>query len=181
MWKLILGMIAVVCLDVGFAAYIRNSAPEDAALVTAKNAVSNENPVISASSISTQYSPGWDDFESTFPINGPVPTRRVEVPAVAVTHQRKPTVLLARSDNVVVKPKAPTIVPASDRYAVKVSKDGKLRQEYFGNMLVETRSTVARPALSRSPVPESRSFIAKALPVFKKPWDLMKAVGNKFR
>ena len=180
MKRLILGIIAVVCLDLGFVAYMRVS-DSGTASSTAVNSGAGESKTGSASANDQQYSPAWDNIESTFPHLKPVDDLPESSTPLVTKRRSEIAVLNPRAGKKALTGKTPAFTIEPVRHTVRVSNDGRLRQELFGNMLVETGSTVARPAKFPPPTAEKKSLVAKALPVIKKPWDLMKAVASRLK
>lgn len=168
MQRLTLGIIAVFCVHIAFAALMAIDGSTETALqrikpgeMTYRVAGSPGDTIVAALKS--------DDMSAVADTDGQT------VIAAAFVHRRQNTI--DRPDR--REPKGFTAATA--RYVPqvhKVQKPAKLTPQ-LPPLPTDRRSDVA--AIRKERRPDKRSFFAAALPIVKKPWEWVKAIGSKLR
>jgi hypothetical protein len=186
MGKLILGIIAVVCLDLGFVAFMANDRSVESAKVVIGNAHQTDletGALVAPASLSVYDEP---QVIVTEPI---VHERKVFVPVYVVRHVE-----------VAARPYLSRPQPVVDR---SIEAPRPVERNTFATHIIYPRRTgiiYPRPRINkerneaaqrdliyelatmRDRKPQKRSLVASAVvPVVKKPWDFIKAVGDKIK
>jgi hypothetical protein len=177
MGKLILGIIAVVCLDLAFVAFMANDRAEESAKLVVDQAFESD---LDAGSVTPASLSVYDEPEAT------VATAPVYVRTVF-----KPVVVTRR-----VEVGSRLIVPNKERFrSTPIETRRSIDQDTFEARIIEPRprkNTERAEAEQRALIyelatmndrrSEKRSFVASTVvPVVKKPWDLINAVGDTLR
>ena len=183
MHKLILGIIAVICLDVGFIAFT-GSGDELAALTVSdpvadlnRAAVPNGN--LTETPLPTDETPNVAVVKFSPPSSDGPKINRFVRPSVAY-HRRENAETgfrSARKDRqspTSVTSRFPTVV-----IALQKPSEVKLDRLYARDMPVERRPNIPEGAAKTVSKSNKKSFFGHALRIIKKPYDWTKAIGSK--
>ncbi len=177
MGKLLLGIIAVICLDLGFVAFMADDRTQESARMVVENVQETDlasDPMVAPASLSVYDEP------AVLPAAAPVPERIVYVPVVVVRHVRSSPLTLTAS-----KAKHRDLAPESERTDPKVIEARYVESAPKKNAEMSEaaqRDLIYELATMKNRRSEKRSFVASSVvPVVKKPWDLLKAVGDKLK
>ena len=176
MRKLILGIIAVVFVQIGFNAYIARDTGAKPGVV-AENLSSDENDRAIEPNVELA-----EAIEPAYSIGEPSVNR----PEVIRTTSSETRVAKAdiRSRALIMNRRRAARADSTQQYDL-----GALRKP---TVIQYDRDPAVKSPLDRNPdaderakrevrKPDKRSLIAKARPVLKKPWDWMKAIGSLLR
>jgi len=174
MTKFLTGIVAVALVQIAFGIYLSTERLEEMMWNAAAEAtpVFDKTSDLSLASISENDLLTVDDSDIR-------PDRAAAVTAVLLRKdtndvKQDPVRKIRRSSE--RSPQNYSVENASFRKPLKVV----VSDPYAGKPSVERRSEVTEtPKIT--PRSENRSFIAKAMPVIKKPYDWLKAVGSKLR
>ena len=176
MKKLVLGIIAVFCLQVGFIAYNASHRSDDAVSKTVSYSVSN--PV---SSPGEQLNNAAEPLEVSEPLttdNDAVISAKSESPdgfrPMIAEHRAGSPQFNRKAVKVVAKDPIfhPTVITIPPQKPVEF----RFKREY-ASLLTEHPSENSDVATVQTQRQEKRSFLSKAI---RKPYDLIKAIGSKF-
>ena len=196
MRKLILGIAAIVCIDVGFGALFSINQPEDETVASregdvvrdvdrpedeAKALSFDERPEVPSmsdelsSTGSTEVPPTSDELSSTGPklatMDRPMVKRRLYISKVHSGVVRGEEKIPAPPDFSDV-----TIVYAAYQpVAFRTYKELETQSTSAG-----TQNEVSGHAVQELPKTKNRSFGSRAIPILKKPYEVIKAIGAKF-
>jgi len=192
MRKLILAIVALVCVDMGFVGYMSvNNA--DIALNYA-NALGKRTGLVANSPNNLTGSPRIaDNLTASGPdaASTPVtPEEIVPVPANQRHANRIDRSAVGRRSYIAklhlrgIKKDRMAPAPIEFRtttilYAVRAPVEVKSDKEFAGYVPAERRSDLAAQTVKTRPRFENRSLIARAMPIIKKPYDWIKAVGSR--
>lgn len=175
MERLILGIIAVICLHIGYVAYVYTDRPiVDTARNPPQTAV-QPRPVTGLDKTFARIFPGGD-ISSTFESaedrdTGPVSAKSV----LTRTTGSDPSAPAARR---------------VERYSSRVDPDDisdrgpfkpvtiEIPPPYIPKMPVEPERPAIKTSIQKT---ENKSFFASVMPVFKKPYSWIKALGSKLK
>jgi hypothetical protein len=173
MERLILGIIAVICLHIAYVAYIYSDRP---VIETAWN---GPHPGAQPRQLI-----GLDEtFDRIFP-GGDI---RSTLESSEETESTPADAKVRRSD---VALRSATVARRVDRYSPPVDPDEisdrgpfksvtiEIPRPYIPKMSVEPERPTIQATVQRK---ENRSFMASVLPVFKKPYSWIKALGSKLK
>ena len=169
MQKLVLGMVAVICLDVGFAVYM--SSVESGDMGVELLAVDAEAPIAAAAAdgFVIERIPAVVDDAIAAGRSAIQTASLDERPSVIRTAHKKER---AAPTQTVFRPTTTTIYYSTTtraEYVTPSSPPPPMPASY----------TPKVTTLDGRRVPEKRSLVAAALPIVKKPYDLIRAIGSK--
>ncbi len=189
--KLIGGIIAVICLQVGFVAYMasdtspntaRNkSAAQTSSVTTARNDLAGNPPPAENRIMIARGTSKETEFDELAVASSGNSTIEKPAPLRLVTHRKNnielgPRVIRAfRRSPARSEPLFPT-------YTIAYQKPAIVDRENLANLkvAVETRSSLSSEA-KKANRSVKKSFVAKTLPIIKKPYDWLKAIGSRLR
>ena len=174
MKKLIVGIIAIFCLELGFVAYSGESlhmiaSRPDPATSGSSIAVPYEPEPLIASQAADSEDPAFSSFVNS-PRDREVIPRHHPVRHIQVVRSSE----YAQFPNIVAKR---TPDPKSERYTAVVLSQAPSLKALEGNPNGANYELAAKNKLPR----RKKSFFARALPIVKKPYDWLKAVASKLR
>ena len=179
MGKLLLGIIAVICLDLGFVAFMAADRNRESAMMIVNNVEETDlarDLMVAPASLSVYDQPVEMPTGET--------VARPRVVYIPVVVNRTPGSSLParviRKEREYKTYSAPMPWPEarvmSARYVESAPKKSAEKLE------AERRDLIYELATMKSKKSQKRSFVASAVvPVVKKPWDFLKAVGGKFK
>ena len=174
MRKLVLGILAVFCLQFAFVIFTALQSPLEVAVA----------PIYS------DLSTGFLNFEpSETAVADDVDATLTETEDTIETAKPK-----AVNERLIASPRRsqPAARPAADETAASVQATEKRPARYFTEssdpagvfatvvISFDRSSAISDCEMNEIPKAKKRSYIAKAAPVIKKPWEWIKAVGSKF-
>ena len=171
MRKLVFGIIAVVCVQFAFVNYMELQSPLDLALAPVYTGPSTVNGDLSwieeldryAMTPSEPEAPVSDKEHEALIVSRDVKDTRIDRPSRFRSAQRR---------------SAPSVVrPAS---SLPAASDNPISGG-FENVVISYNRPSETPNCGGYEAPRNkrRSYIAKAFPAVKKPWEWMKAIGSK--
>lgn len=172
MKKLILGIIAVFCLQVGFIVY---NAPDTVGDMVSKTADYPVEPLNNATEPLELVDTLPDESDTVLTARSDNPDAFRPVIAqhrgVSTQFERRSVKVVAkapifRSTVITIPPQKPVEFSFKNEYAALATP---VSSENYDVAVVETRRQ------------EKRSLVSKALPIIKKPYDWLKAVGSKIK
>ena len=66
-----------------------------------------------------------------------------------------------------------------ERYTSRVRSETEVPREFGNRIILYRKYEISRDSTGNIQKTKKRSLIAKAMPILKKPWDLIKAIGSK--
>ncbi len=156
MQKLVLGMVAVICLDIGFAAYMSTVDSGGTGLATLADAGYDTKP---SDNVVVERIPSAVAADATL-------AKRLVIRRAAVDGRPLVNKTVYRKERVV--PTQAAFRPST----TTIYYLARPRTEYPA----ATQAVYTQNGRRRT---EKRSLIAAVLPVIKKPYDLLKAIGSK--
>ena len=185
MQKLVLGMIVIICLDIGFAAYMAIDNQADTSSKTVDRVANDFNPASNSSNNRTKTTP---PAGPTLMKRGPAEVEIVKRASIGSDDSKVKT-FVRRKGNAEVSllasskdrglPARTYSVIMSDPYALQKPYEVKPRTEYPAKMPVYGRSHGSAPTAKDMRKSDKKSFVASTLPVLKKPYEWIKAIGSK--
>ena len=176
---LVFGIVAVVCLELGFTTFISTSDLTQRSTLIVNNADGSIGPVPIAESINTATLHPEDFVE--FPrADDTIPKRAVTDQFVRKVSHRVKTIAKPTHFAAIKKKQAPTKIkqtPPAETYAVDRKPSNDPQKEGSLTSYRSYEVTVAEASLK--PKSEKRSLLAGALPIVKKPYSWIKALGSK--
>ncbi len=190
MRNLIIGIIAVIMVDIGFVTYVKNDNAADTTLAAVDT--DEEGTNLAFDSVrDLAEAPELAEQES-LPDDATIVSKRDEIAALNFAERRKGK---AEFELRAVKKdrRLPTrggLHRSPDIYAllkpIKIEIPNKSGGIIVKKELTKTPSVVRLADISEhmakhEPKPDNKSFVAIVLPVIKKPWDWIRAIGSKLR
>jgi len=182
MRKLILGILAIICLDVGFAAFM--SVDQQGSPAVFDPVGLRQIPETRLTKDLAELPPDGPDLDTP---SEPTVTeisgwRRSDIPKVARRPSRTSTKAYARTVKKAHRlPLREDFQDITILYAAYKPVEFKNYREFVAQPApVDRQANGANqqvPELRRS---KSKSFGSRAVPILKKPYDLIKAIGSKF-
>lgn len=189
MRNLIIGIIAVIVLDIGFVTYVKNDNAADTTSAVV-NTDENETNLAFDSASDLTETPELAEPES-LPESTKAISKRPEIAALNFPEKRK-----GRAEYGLRTVKKDRRLPtrgglhqSPDVYALlkpikieipKADSGIKVKKEP-AETLVERLADISEYPAKDAPKPDNKSFIASVLPVIKKPWDWIRAIGSKLK
>ena len=176
MRKLILGILAVVCVQFAFVIYTALQSPMELAVGPVKSdpqmALSGPEPSEPDAAEETVPEPAepvpGDELEPTAPTPASIKPRR----AVTPIRLEEPRFFRTRVEEPVRR---------SAEYFPAAS-ESRTQSGVFETVVIsyDRSAAISDCYVEEVPKPRKRSYIAKAAPVIKKPWEWIKSIGSKF-
>ncbi len=172
MKKIIAGLIAVICVHIGFSMLVSTEPAADQTAAAVRQI--SESEVLPASPFAdvNEVPEPRPELAANDPARAPRPVRIVErivyvpVPRSVNAGDRRPESAGSRDQSSTVAMFEPVVITPR---SIPLSAD-------FGEKRSINADVPTKPVKS-----EKRSLLAKALPIIKKPWDLMKFVGSRLK
>jgi len=192
MRKLILAILAVICVDVGFVAYKSladqtDSASKDVNVRSDREDLAKNSPtdVIESPQPAedlTTAEPNADLALSTPERSVPARPRhsrgnRIGQPVVGRTYTAKLYSPERKTD--LRLPNRIDLPSTIIYYPGQKPSDLRIDKETAGERLIDRRYDSSNQSMKTPPRSENRSLIARAWPIIKKPYDWIKAVGSR--
>ena len=167
MRKLILGIIAVICLDIAFIVYPGSDRPAQRAAVTINTTARQLNSIGAPVNDRSMAPQAEDVMAGPETADADRDDQRPAIVSRSLTAERSRTASSKRNDRM------------SDL-------DARLQPTVIviGNSNSTARSLERRPDLSeraKKDMPDDRSFISSVLPIVKKPYEWIRFIGSKLR
>ena len=179
MGKLLLGIIAVICLDLGFVAFMADDRTEETARMIVETVQETDlasDVMVAPASLSVYDEP------AAMPVNDTPVTQRVVYVPVYVTRRAEPETVTravkkeSRQDTFADPLPTTEAKVMAARFEERIAKKSAERKE------AAQRDLIYELATMKDRKSEKRSFVASTVvPVVKKPWDFLKAVGDKIK
>jgi hypothetical protein len=173
MRKLVLGIIALVAVQFAFVTYMMVlQPPVDVARTETRHDPVRTDAVNGPAEAEPLESPELPESDAAAPIAEPTHTRQISVASNASNaHQR------------VAKPVRPSTRrvarPAFDAAPSRPAGPEEFRSVVISYNRKPSASDCEAPAVPATTAPAKRADVAKTVPVFKKPWKWIKALGSK--
>jgi hypothetical protein len=186
MARLVLAVIAVICLDIAFVLYMAHMIRVDHDIAAVRNRPTGVGPgrTVGRPTVDTRLQ------ASLTPPALENPPATLSTGHTDRVRSRTPRVNSIGRLEVKERRRA----RLSDfAYALRTSPKPKSSERSFGDYIVVYKTDISRPARSvtvgapsihddnNTSKPKKNSVIAKLQLVYKKPWDLIKAIGSKLR
>ena len=186
MRNLIIGIIAVIVLDIGFVNYVKN---DNAADITSAVDNTEMNLAFDSASDLTET----PELAESEPLDATTETgsTRPEIAAVNIPERRmgrtKFGMRPAKKDR--RRPNRLNSYQSLDLYALlkpveieipNAESRIKVRKEPI-EIIVDRPADISEHPAKDTPKPDNKSFVAIVLPVIKKPWDWIRAIGSKLK
>ena len=188
MRKLILGIIAVICLDIGFNAYVRSDHPAETITTAGNDEVYQSNSVgrLVDERIETTSRPEVGPAEVITEKRATAHSgdrERIKYNSSRIDGRQKESVQMSlRSDKKDRRrPAGVNNRRQPDHYAQLKPVEIRFKKVNSNTNLSENKSNVPNSAKEDGPRSDSKSFVARALPILKKPYDWLKALGAKMK
>jgi hypothetical protein len=173
MGKLILAIIAVACLQVAFVVYVISDSPLSFIAV-----VPDPNPDGRSLDLASVNEPEPSDAASTPAIVPSLPAPRLARTTILAAERRQP--VTESKAKRIRSPHQPNRVRPAETYVSRARPDADLRKGFTSTVILYNRDgALTADRTVKIKRDEKRSLMAKAAPILKKPWDLIKGIASK--
>ena len=180
--KLILAIVAVAFFQIAFVLYIvTDKQPDFAAGVPVLADITANIPDENAGDPSEVAALNTQPTDAAAAILPPRPqNQRAKNDAVA-TKDHKPTITKPRAIAIkqIQRPIHANSLRLPELYATGVRYETRQRGPFRDTIITYRTYEPSYAAAANVPKTKKRSLLAKAMPVLKKPWDLLKAIGSR--
>ncbi len=176
MRKLVLGILAVFCLQFAFVIFTTLQSPLDVAVAPIYFDPRTEIP-----SFEPAVTVGTEDAESILPESedavASVEPAAADEKFIAPSRRSRSAVR-----SVAIEGEKPLVEAPEKRPARYFTSDSESAAGVYETVVIsyDRSSAISDCEMNETPKAKKRSYIAKAAPVIKKPWEWIKAVGSKF-
>jgi len=182
MRKVILGIAAIICIDVVFAAYMSIDQRDDLAVLSplAQKDASNEDLPDTPSAEENPDSALIQIAPETTALPGSDPIKVVRASVKQNHFTGKARVRAVRPEKEV--PASAEFSDVTIVYAAYKPVEFKASNEFEAQSTsrVDTQNEVSGQRDQEPPKTKNRSFGSRAMPILKKPYEVIKAIGSKF-
>ena len=189
MRNLIIGIIAVIVLDIGFVTYVKNDNAADITSAVVNTTENEMNLALNSASDLTET----PELAESEPLDATTETgsTRPEIAAVNIPERRMGRTKFgmhpAKKER--RRPNRLNSYQSLDLYALlkpitieipNAESRIKVRNEPI-EIIVDRPADISEHPAKDTPKPDNKSFVASVLPVIKKPWDWIRAIGSKLK
>ena len=176
MRKLVLGILAVFCVQFAFVIFTALQSPLDVAVAPIDPDIITENPVFEPAK-----TPDAVDADTS------LPEPDVTVAAAELKGNNDRFVAPSRRSRSLARPVAvetetSRVQAAANRPSRYFTDSSESAVGVYETVVInyDRNPVLSDCEMNETPKAKKRSYIAKAAPVIKKPWEWIKAVGSKF-
>ena len=177
MRKLILGILAVFCVQFAFVIFTTLQSPLDVAVAPIYSDPKTEIPNFEPAETVVA-----DDIDSALPVPGDAAAASDEPTAADERFAARPRSSRPAARPVAIETEQTRIQTPENRPARYFTDNSESVGGAYETVVIsyDRSSAISDCQMNEIPKAKKRSYIAKAAPVIKKPWEWIKAVGSKF-